>query len=168
MWKPEQLKYQLFTFVDMSAKSQNLASVFPSFRLGVLDPHQDLPIYIHPARSSRSDHTPRFGPRYKYNATIATPNAPSSCLYGTRVVRIQTPCGLYGGRRLLRRCEGEVRSAASARAPMSVGQVHAESKLAREFWEDMAERFCLDILAASDQSSFDSMTRSEQLRSSVE
>lgn len=51
---------------------------------------------------------------------------------------------------------------------MSVGQVHAESKLAREFWEDMAERFCLDILAASGQSSYDSMTRSEQLRSSVE
>jgi hypothetical protein len=131
----------------MSARTRNLSSACPSFRLGDQDSHQPFPIYIDPTRHSLRD-LPRFGPRYKCNATIATLDAPSSYPCGTRAVRIRTPRGLCDGRRRLRRCDGEARVADSARGSQAVGPVLAESKLAHEFWEDVVELLDPDILPA--------------------
>ena len=82
-------------------------------------------------------------------------------------MRIQTARGLCDGRGLRCRCDDEARPAASLRAQPCAGWVHTETKLAREFWADVAGHFYLHTLAASDERSFYAVARLGQVRLSV-
>lgn len=76
---------------------------------------------------------------------------------GIRVIQIQVPHELYDGREPRRRCEVGAQSVASLRGPLSVGQVHTESKPVDEFAEGVARRRYLDNLAFSYEHCCDSI-----------
>lgn len=149
----------------MLTESRNLTLVRPSFRSGDLVPHLQPHLCIGQTRCPGSDH-PRFGPKCKYNATIATPWSLSflSCPYGTCVVRIRKANAPCDGRGLRRRCDDGPQSVAFVEALMYYYTTHIEIALAHEFGADVAVCFCLHILAVSDERPQNSVARSGLLR----